>query len=68
MTLFWWELKKILRRRMTRLLLVLCLAFAAVEPLTLGFANLGFGTDVAAPTWEARARIVQATANAGAIR
>ena len=51
MTLFWWELKKILRRRMTRLLLVLCLAFAAVGPLTLGFANLGFGTDVEAPTW-----------------
>lgn len=66
MTLFWWELKKILRRRMTRLLLVLCLAFAAVEPLTLGFANLGFGTDVEAPTWEARACIVQATADAGA--
>ena len=66
MTLFWWELKKMLRRRMTRLLLVLCLAFAAVGPLTLGFANLGFGTDVEAPTWEARACIVQATADAGA--
>lgn len=66
MTLFWWELKKIWCRRMTRLLLGLCLAFAAVEPLTLGFANLGFGADVAAPTWEARARIVQATADAGA--
>ena len=46
---------------MTRLLLVLCLAFAAVEPLTLGFANLGFGTDghlfyrisVNSSTWQA---------------
>lgn len=66
MTIFFWELKKLLRRRTTRVLLALALLLAAVEPLTLGFANFGFGTAVAAPTWEARARIVAATADAGA--
>jgi len=66
MTLVWWELKKILRRRLTKVLLGLCLALVVAESVSLGFANLGFGEDVKAPTWEARTRIVQATRDAAA--
>lgn len=66
MTLVWWELKKILRRRLTKVLLGVCLALVVAESVSLGFANLGFGEDVKAPTWEARTRIVQATRDAAA--
>lgn len=64
MRLLGWELKKILHRRMTRVLLGICLAVVLLMSVTPGFANLGFGTEVEAPTWEARARSVQATADA----
>lgn len=66
MTLVWWELKKILKRRMTKVLLALCLALVVAESLSMGFANLGFGEQVEAPTWESRARSIQATRDAGA--
>lgn len=66
MTLVWWELKKILRRRLTKVLLAICLALVVVESVALGFGNYGFGTAVASPTWEARTRIVQATRDAAA--
>lgn len=66
MTLVWWELKKILRRPLTRVLLGLCLALVTVEALVLGFGNYGFGEEVEAPTWEAHTRIVQATRDAAA--
>lgn len=66
MTLVWWEVKKLLKRRMTKVLLGVCLVLVAAESLTLGFGNYGFGTEVAAPTWEARARSVQATQDAAA--
>ncbi|EFB75035.1 hypothetical protein, partial [Subdoligranulum variabile] len=66
MTLLAWELKKLLKHRLTRVLLGLCLVLVTAEPLALGFANLGFGTEVASPTWESRARVVQATADAAA--
>ncbi len=66
MNLVWWELKKLLRRRMTKVLLAAGLVLAVVPPLSLGFANLGFGVEVTSPTWEARARSVQATRDAGA--
>lgn len=66
MTLVWWELKKILRRRMTKALLAVGLALAVVPALSLGFANLGFGVEVEAPTREARSRSVQATRDAEA--
>lgn len=66
MTLVWWELKKILHRRLTKVLLAICLALVVAESVSLGFANLGFGEDVKAPTWEARTRIVQATRDAAA--
>ena len=66
MTLLRWELKKILKRRMTRVLLALCLAVVLLLAGTTGFANLSFGTEVEAPTWEARARCVQATRDAAA--
>ncbi len=49
MTLVWWELKKILRRRLTKVLLGLPGAGGGGSS---GFANLGFGEDVKAPTWE----------------
>ena len=58
MNLIWWELKKLLRRRMTKVLLAAGLVLAVVPPLSLGFANLGFGVEVTSPTWEARARSV----------
>lgn len=66
MTLFGWELKKILKRRMTWILLGLGLALAVVSALSLGFANLGFGVEVEAPTWEARSCSVRATRDAEA--
>lgn len=66
MTLVWWELKKILKRRMTKVLLALCLVLVVAESLSMGFANLGFGEQVEAPTWESRARSIQATRDAGA--
>lgn len=66
MTLLGWELKKLLKHRLTRVLLGLCLVLVTAEPLALGFANLGFGTQVASPTWESRTRVVQATADAAA--
>lgn len=66
MTLLGWELKKILKRRMTRVLLALCLVVVLLLAGTTGFANLSFGTEVEAPTWEARARGEQATRDAAA--
>ena len=66
MTLVWWELKKILRRRLTKVMLAICLALVVAESVALGFGNYGFGTAVASPTWEARTRIVQATRDAAA--
>ena len=66
MTLFGWELIKILKRRMTRVILTVSLVLAAGSALFLGFSNYSFGVEVAAPTWQARSRSVQATADAAA--
>ena len=66
MTLLGWELKKILKRRATRVMLALCLVLVLLLAGTTGFANLSFGTEVEAPTWEARACSVQATKDAAA--
>ena len=66
MTLFGWELIKILKRRMTRVILAVSLVLAAGSALFLGFSNYSFGVEVAAPTWQARSRSVQATADAAA--
>lgn len=66
MTLLGWELKKILKRRATRVILALCLVLVLLLAGTTGFANLSFGTEVEAPTWEARACSVQATKDAAA--
>ena len=66
MTLLGWELKKILKRRATRVILALCLVLVLLLAGTTGFANLHFGTEVEAPTWEARACSVQATRDAAA--
>ena len=49
MTLFGWELIKILKRRMTRVILAVSLVLAAGSALFLGFSNYSFGVEVAAP-------------------
>lgn len=64
MSLWCWELKKILKRRLTRVVLAVSLLLAAGSALMLGFANYSFGEEIEAPTWAARARVVQATADA----
>lgn len=66
MTLLGWELKKILKRRLTRGVLAAALLLAVISALSLGFANYSFGTEIAAPTWQARERCVQATADGAA--
>ena len=68
MMLLGWETKKILKRRATRVILVLCLVLVLLLAGTTVFANLSFGTEVEAPTWEARACCVQATRDAAAWR
>lgn len=67
MMLLGWETKKILKRRATRVILVLCLVLVLLAGTT-GFANLSFGTEVEAPTWEARVCCVQANRDAAAWR
>lgn len=64
MKLVWWELKKILKRRMTKILLGVGLVLAVVPAFSLGFANLRFGAEVEAPTWEARQCSIRATEDA----
>lgn len=66
MRLVGWELKKILKRRLTRGVLAAALVLAVVSALSMGFANYSFGVEIAAPTWQARERCVQATADAAA--
>lgn len=66
MTLLCWELKKIVQRPLTKILLAAALALAVVPAFSLGFANLGFGAEVEAPTLQARQRSLQATRDAGA--
>lgn len=66
MTLIGWELKKILKRRLTRWVLAAAVGVVVLLALPMAFANYGFGTGVEAPTLEAAGLIRRMTRDAGA--
>lgn len=66
MTLIGWELKKIIKRRLTRWVLAAAVGVVLLLALPMAFANYGFGTQVEAPTLEAAGLIRQMTRDAGA--
>lgn len=53
MRLIGWELYKILKRRITKVVLAIALLWILANMIPMGFANYGFGTDVTAPSWQA---------------
>lgn len=58
MRLIGWELYKIVKRRMTKVVLIIALFWILANMIPMGFGNYGFGTDVLAPSWQAHQLIV----------
>lgn len=59
MRLIGWELRKILKRGITKVTMAIAFFWILVNMVLMGFSNYGFGVGVTAPSWQANQLIAE---------